>query len=201
MTLVLPTLNTENTQENKNPSATTEKANLLGESTEVKITGLGEKPAQAKSVIREINVQDIKDANVSEFVKFSFLTEAAAANEFVAAPTNPAIQNPTTTSQQQAGAPPPIPFINAPLGTNPSVGGYMGSPIKSKEDVRASIKIVLAVADMIMSNAFNLLAGDNHVSTWTVTCPQKVFLEDAVVEYVYDKKVYVSPGTSSSWQS
>lgn len=79
---------------------------------------------------------------------------------------------------------------------NPSINGNSTNPLtppKSREEIRGSMTILIAIIDYALSTIGHLIAGEGTQSQYTADTPQKKLLETALTDYFYEKQIKMSP--------
>lgn len=77
--------------------------------------------------------------------------------------------------------------VQSVAGSNPI------TPLKSKEEIRGSMSVLIAVIDYGLSFLGLIIAGEGTQSQYTADTPQKKLLETALTDYFYEKQVKMSP--------
>lgn len=151
---------------------------------ELGVTGLaggpglvGEEPQRSHS--KEYTINEMKEEPSK--IKIDFF-QGEKPNDFIKAPTQTA--NPIPASDN--------PYINP--STQPGINAL--NPGKSKEEIRGSMAVLIAILDYAASFMGQMLAGEGTQSQYTADTPQKKILENALTDYFYEKQVKMSPGVT-----
>lgn len=138
------------------------------------------KQESGRTTTKEFMVEDMKEEPSK--IKIDFF-EGTKPNDFVKAPTEQArpevVNNPTTQ------------FINPAPGI-PGIGSYQ-QQVKTKEEIRGSVAILIALIDYALSFVGMMLAGEGTQSQYTADAQQKKLLETALVDWMYVKNKQLSP--------
>lgn len=153
--------------------------------TEVDITKLvmgGDTgPRQPDTKTREFSVDDMKEQPST--IKIDIFG-GDKPNDF--------IKNPTEFAKTIAPTSAPA-YINPGVGSSTSPMAGM-QPVRSKEEIAGNIKTMIAIIDYILSMLGLILSGKGTQTIYTADATQKKLLETALVDYMYEKKMYMSPG-------
>lgn len=141
---------------------------------------------------REINIEEIKNANIADNVKVNLFDTDEAASSFVAQPTNPSNIPVDGQTNPNAGATDPTsrPFINA---QGSSGAGISNAPPMNKEQFSGSAEVIVVIIDIVLSMALKALAQDPAGTDYSANAQQRELLKKALVNFLHEKQINMSP--------